>query len=152
MWHSRVGLSDSANPGLSDSIPSGLQGGYWQHFEEQAISIPLKTAKNLEDSFLPGCSGLPHLCQLQEWQDPLFQLGGGQFQDLFKGDGVLDIEFAGDDAGSHTAHCFNFSWASALTIQISNLRYRRMVSCRRRNCKRPRNGPASPSRHVCASH
>src|ERR1039458_3335826 len=98
MWHPRVGLSDSANPGLSDSIPSGLQGGYWQHFEEQAISIPLKTAKNLEDSFLPGCSGLPHLCQLQEWQDPLFQLGGGQFQDLFKGDGVLDIEFAGDDA------------------------------------------------------
>jgi hypothetical protein len=46
MQQPRVGLPESANPGLSDSIPSGLQDGYGYRFGEQAISIPLKTSKN----------------------------------------------------------------------------------------------------------
>ena len=46
MQQPRVGLSESANPGLSDSIPSGLQHVYGHRFGEQAISIPLKTSRN----------------------------------------------------------------------------------------------------------
>ena len=48
-----------ADPGLRDAIPLGLSKGFLSHIAERAISIPLKTSRNL------------FLCSLRLWYSTL---------------------------------------------------------------------------------